>query len=95
MSYQLDTKRLFRDLGGATRVARRLTEMGLPVRPATVRQWTYRGGLDAVYLANLLAHAALVERRPVDLNHYLTPICAERIVAPRASQRAAPVVHAP
>lgn len=95
MTYRLDFRTLIFDLGGHKVVARRLTEMGLPVEASTVYQWTVRQSFNAIYLANLLAHSALVDNKPIDLLRYLRPASDGGRFRPRAAPRASHRVPAP
>ena len=88
MAYLIDFHTLIEDLGGSTVVARRLTDMGLPVKADTVYQWKLRKSFNAIYLANLLAHSALVDNRPLDLLRYLKPASGPAQLRPRSGPRA-------
>src|SRR4051812_4764765 len=71
-SYRFNLQAFVQDLGGPTRVAARLAEIGIPIKVATVKKWLERDNLDILYVTNLFALAAL-EGAPLDLNRYIMP----------------------
>lgn len=86
MSYRLDLERLIADLGGPTQVAYVLTKMGLPTGARTPEKWVERDSMNAVYLANLLAHE-LLTNGPFDLTRYLVPATDDQLRRPRGRSR--------
>lgn len=78
MTYRLDIKAFLRSFGTYREVAATLTGMGLPVGPRTPEKWAQRGSIDDVYVANLIAHAA-VSGRVVDLADFIVRADAPRL----------------
>jgi hypothetical protein len=90
--YRFNLRQFVADLGGPVACWRRLKEMGIEVRPATVNKWVERDDMALVYLINLMAHEALAEG-PMDLNPYILPMKGCPPIRPRASCAPAPATE--
>jgi hypothetical protein len=86
--YRFDVKSFIRALGGPTRCWRRLLAMGVEVKQSTLDKWVERDNMDAVYIANLLAHEALHGDGPPDIFPFIVPVEGDE--GPRLVRRPRP-----
>lgn len=62
MRTDIDVKAIVKMLGGPTKTARLLKDLGVDVAPVAVRRWCERGSVRSTHLANLFTLATQKDR---------------------------------